>query len=39
MDTLKDLFKQKKGEFLRRAEKGELPEWTKEAQVKEIHPL
>jgi hypothetical protein len=38
-DTLKDLFKQKKGEFLRRAEKGELPEWTKEAQVKEIHPL
>jgi hypothetical protein len=35
-DTLKELFKQKKGEFLRRADKGELLEWTKGAQVKDI---
>jgi hypothetical protein len=31
-DTLKDLFEKKKEEFLKKAERGELPKWTKDAQ-------
>jgi hypothetical protein len=35
MEALHSLFGSKKSEFLRRAERGELPKWMKEVQVSE----
>src|SRR5258707_12346004 len=37
-ETLKDLFNQKRVKIFEKAERGELPKWTKEVQVKEMDP-